>query len=158
MRVRWFVPLAALLVCALLVCAPLPLCAQNLVSGAGQESRLLAQLQDRIQQSQPREQCFLYAQFAQQVTELSVQQFAAGNPESAATLLHQVQNATRRIHQLVAADNKKLKDAEILLRRASFRLTELLRGNSVEDRPLLEQTIAQLNQAENEAMQQVFRR
>lgn len=34
----------------------------------------------------------------------------------------------------------------------------MLRNSSFEDRPLLEQTLAQVNRAQNEAMLQVFRK
>jgi hypothetical protein len=34
----------------------------------------------------------------------------------------------------------------------------MLHNSSAEDRPLVEQTLAQVNQAQNEAMMQVFRK
>src|SRR5580692_3241120 len=48
--------------------------------------------------------------------------------------------------------------AQLLLRHTAFRLTELLHEGGFEDRPLVEQTLAQLNQAQSEAMLQVFRK
>jgi hypothetical protein len=62
------------------------------------------------------------------------------------------------IHLSVAEDNKRLKNAEILLRHTAFRLNEMLHASSLEDRPLVEQTLAQVNQAETDAMLQVFRK
>ena len=44
-----------------------------------------------------------------------------------------------------------------LLRHTAFRLTEMLHTSSFEDRTLVEQTLTQVNQAQNEAMMQVFR-
>jgi hypothetical protein len=64
----------------------------------------------------------------------------------------------RKIHLSVSDDDKRLKSAEILLRHTAFRLTEMLHNSSAEDRPLVEQTLAQVNQAQNEAMMQVFRK
>jgi hypothetical protein len=58
----------------------------------------------------------------------------------------------------MADDNKRLKNAQILLRHTSFRLGEMLHASSLEDRPLVEETLAQVNQAQNEAMMQVFRK
>jgi len=55
-------------------------------------------------------------------------------------------------------DNKRLKNAEILLRHTAFRLTEMMHNSSVEDQPLVAATLAQVNQAQNEAMLQVFRK
>jgi hypothetical protein len=58
----------------------------------------------------------------------------------------------------VADNNKRLKDAQILLRHTAFRLSGMLHSSSFEDRPLVEQTLAEVNQAQTEAMMQVFRK
>jgi hypothetical protein len=113
-------------------------------------------LESIASQAQPREQCFLYAMFVRQMTELSSQQYAAGNVEVADRLLRQVQLATKKIHLSLANNDKHLKDAEILLHNAAFRLNEMLQASDFEDRPLVEQTLAQVNQAQSETMLQVF--
>jgi len=123
---------------------------------ADQES--IAALEAKIPQVQPKEQCFLYAELIHQMTEFSLRQYAAGNVDKASDLLKQVQDLAHRVHLSVAGDNKRLKNAEILLRHTAFRLTEMLHSSSYEDRPLVEQTLAQVNQAENEAMLQVFKK
>jgi hypothetical protein len=93
-----------------------------------------------------------------QMTEFSLRQYSAGNVDKASDLLKQVQQIAHRVHLSVSDDNKRLKNAEILLRHTAFRLTEMLHSSSFEDRPLVEQTLAQVNQAENEAMMQVFKK
>jgi hypothetical protein len=108
--------------------------------------------------AQPREQCFLYAEVVHQMTELSLRQYAAGDVSKAAGLLKQIQLLTHKIHITVADDNKKLKDTEILLRHTAFRLTEMLHSSSFEDSALVQQTLTQVNKAQNETMMQVFRK
>lgn len=115
-------------------------------------------LEARIPQAQPREQCFLYAELIHQMTEYSLREYAAGNVSKASELLKKIQQVTHRVHLSVADDNKRLKNAEILLRHTAFRLTEMLHASNYEDRPLVEQTLLQVHQAENEAMLQVFRK
>jgi hypothetical protein len=115
-------------------------------------------LQAKILQAQPREQCFLYAELVHQMTEFSVRQYAAGDGEKAAGLLKQVKAFAHKIHLSVSDDNKRLKNSEILLRHTAFRLNEMLHNSSLEDRPLLAETLAEVNQAQNEAMMQVFRK
>jgi hypothetical protein len=44
------------------------------------------------------------------------------------------------------------------LRRTSFRLTGLLHSSSFEDPTLVAETLAQVNQVQNEAMMRVFRK
>jgi hypothetical protein len=115
-------------------------------------------LQAKILQAQPREQCFLYAQLVHQMTEVSLRQYAAGDAEKATAMLKQVQLLANKIHLSMSEDNKRLKDAQILLRHTAFRLNEMLRNSSLEDRSLVAETLAQVNQAQNEAMMQVFRK
>ena len=118
----------------------------------------IAALEARIGQAQPREQCFLYAELIHQMTELSLKQYAAGDVEKASQMLAQVQEIAHKMHLSIADNDKRLKNAEILLRHTAFRLKEMLRSSSVEDRPLVEATLAQVNRAENETMLQVFRK
>jgi hypothetical protein len=115
-------------------------------------------LEAKILQAQPREQCFLYAELVHQMTEVSVRQYAAGDQEKAAGLLKQVKAFAHKIHLSMSDDNKRLKNSEILLRHTAFRLNEMLHNSSLEDRPLLAETLAEVTQAENEAMMQVFRK
>jgi hypothetical protein len=115
-------------------------------------------LQLRINQAPPREQCFLYAELVHEMTEFSLRLYADGNVEKSTDLLKQVQLLTHKIHLAISDDNKRLKNAEILLRHTAFRLSEMRRSFSFEDRPVVEQTLAQVNEAENQAMLQVFRK
>ena len=118
----------------------------------------ISALQTKISQAQPKEQCFLYAELIHQMTEFSLREYSAGNVDKASDLLKQIQEIAHRVHLSVADDNKRLKNAEILLRHTAFRLTEMLHSSSFEDRPLVAQTLAQVNQAESEAMLQVFKK
>jgi hypothetical protein len=45
-----------------------------------------------------------------------------------------------------------------LLRHTAFRLNELLHTSATEDRSLVQQTLAEVNDAQNEAMLQVFKK
>jgi hypothetical protein len=112
----------------------------------------------RASQAQPREQYFLYAQLLHEMTEFSVRQYAAGDVQKASSLLVRIQALTHKIHLTVTDNNKRLKDAQILLRHTAFRLNGMLHASSFEDRPLVEQTLAQVNEAQTEAMMQVFRK
>jgi hypothetical protein len=118
----------------------------------------IAALEARISQAQPKDQCFLYAELIHQMTEFSLREYSAGNVDHASDLLKQIQQLAHRVHLSVAEDNRRLKNAEILLRRTAFRLSEMLHSSSFEDRPLVEQTLAQVNKADSEAMLTVFKK
>jgi hypothetical protein len=113
-------------------------------------------LEVRASQAEPREQCFLYAQLVHQMTELSMKQYAAGNVDSANGLLKKIQAIAQKIHLSVGNNDKRLKNAEILLSHTAFRLNEMLHAADYENRPLVEQTLAQVNHAQSEAMMGVF--
>ena len=148
------VPLA---VAVLLALANIPACASGFDDKVF-DQQTIDTLEAKARLAQPRDQCFLYAELVHQMTEFSVRQYAAGDVAKAAELLKHIQSLTQKIHLSVTDDNKRLKNAEILLRHTAFRLTEMLHASSFEDRPLVEQTLAQVNQAQNEAMMQVFRK
>ena len=62
------------------------------------------------------------------------------------------------MHLSVGENDKRLKNAEILMRHTAFRLNQMLHNSSSEDRLLVQETLAQVNQAESETMLQVFRK
>jgi hypothetical protein len=148
------IPLA---VFALLAMTSVPACA----SGADDKTfdqQSIDALVVKASQAQPRDQCFLYSEIVHEMTELSLRQYAAGDEVKSADLLRQIQGLAHKIHLSMADDNKRLKNAEILLRHTAFRLTEMLHSSSFEDRTLVQQTLTQVNQAQNEAMMGVFRK
>jgi hypothetical protein len=120
------------------------------------DQQAIAALELRANQAEPREQCFLYAELVSQMTELSVKQYQAGNVEAANTLLRKIQTFAQKIHLSMANNDKRLKNAEILLNHTAFRLNEMLHSTDFENRPLVAQTLAQVNRAQNDAMLEVF--
>lgn len=124
----------------------------------GPDQDSIAALETRIEQAPAREQCYLYAELIHQMTEFSLKQYSTGDVQKANALLKRVQQLAHKLHLSVADNDKRLKNAEILLRHSAFRLNEMLHSSSFDDRPLLEETLAQVNQADNEAMMQVFKK
>ncbi len=151
---RTVLPIAALLALSLNV---VPLCAASPDSSLPDQQTLEA-LEVRANQAQPREQCFLYAQLVQQMTEMSIHQYQSGNVTRATGLLQQIQRIVKKIHLSVKDDDKRLKNAELMLSHTAFRLNEMLQASNVEDRPLVQQTLAQVTDAKNAALLQVFRK
>jgi hypothetical protein len=103
----------------------------------------------------PKEQCFLYAELVHQMTELAGRQIMDG--EDASATLRAIRDYTQKIHLGVANDTKRLKNAQILMEHTAFRLNEYLHSAAIDDRPVLESTLKNLNQVQDELMLQVFR-
>jgi hypothetical protein len=107
-----------------LICASASASGQD-VSSPGDRTTALA-LHAKAGQAHPKDRCFLYAEFVSQMTELAGKQFNSGEITQASQTLQLVQRYTEKIHTGVTDDSKKLRDAELLMRRASFRLKGIL--------------------------------
>ncbi|HUV70388.1 MAG TPA: hypothetical protein VMW15_12045 [Terracidiphilus sp.] len=147
----------SLAVAVLLSVTALPLCAAG-IDGKPADLESIQALEARAKAAEPREQCFLYAELVHQMTELSVREYAAGDVARAMDMLKDIQQLAQKIPRAIAANNKHMKDAEILLRHTAFRLNEMLHGTRYEDRPLVEATLTDVSQAQREAMLQVFKK
>ena len=134
-----------------------PVCAASADNNFDDQQRIEA-LEAKADQAQPREQPFLYAELVQQMTELSIRQYAAGDVGKATGLLKDIQKIAQKIHFSLTGNDKRLKNAELLLGRTAFRLNEMLQSSSVEDRPLVKQVLSQVNQAQNATMMEVFQK
>lgn len=120
------------------------------------DARQLADLQAKAATASPNEQPYLYAELVHSMTEIATEQFQAGNEQQASASIREAQGYAGKIHMNLLRDAKKLKNAEILIRHAAFRMKELMTGASLNDQPVLEATIVQLNQVQQEMMSQIF--
>lgn len=122
------------------------------------EEQVLAQLEQRAAQAPDREQCYIYAELIHEMVKYSADQYASGEVDRANSTLKHMQGVTGKIRSLLGTNAKKLKAAQILLRRAAYRLTDLLHVTSYEDRKLVQETLAMVQEAERDALNQVIRK
>jgi hypothetical protein len=134
------------------------ICSYAPASSLADRPTALAALEAKADQAQPRDRCFLYAELVNQMTDLAGHQLNSGDSGQASETLKLVQRYAEKIHVGVADDSKKLKDAELLMQRTSFRLKDILSEASYEDRQPLEATLKQLNQVQAQLMTQVFKK
>ncbi|WP_260705807.1 hypothetical protein [Edaphobacter flagellatus] len=114
------------------------------------------QLEQRAEQANPREQCFLYTELVSAMTEIAGKQILDGDTDRASVTLKKVAKYAEMIHMNLARDTKRLKNAEMLMHHTTYRLNEYLHRASSEDRPTLQAALKQLNQVQNELLTQVF--
>jgi hypothetical protein len=113
-------------------------------------------LEQRAIHSSSRDQYFIYTELIHDLIDDSAYQYSAGDTPEATHLLKQAQQLTHKLDILLSRNDKNLKKAQILLRNTTFRLGELLHASDFDDRPIIKQTLSQLDQAQTEAMLQVF--
>ena len=114
------------------------------------------QLEIRAQQANPREQCFLYTELVHSMTELAGKQMLAGDVDLANATLKRVDHYAHLIHMGLAANDKRLKNAEMLMHHTIQRLADYMHAASGDDQVALQSTLKQLDQVHGEILTQVF--
>jgi hypothetical protein len=120
------------------------------------DEQALSQLEQRAQQANPRDQCFLYTELVSAMTDLAGKEMLNGDPDRASAMFKKIQAYSELIQMNLARDTKRLKNAEMLMHRTTYRLNEFLRGASTEDRPTLQAALKQLNKVQSDLLTQVF--
>ncbi len=113
-------------------------------------------LEQRAEHAEARQQAYLYTELVQAYTQMAGKQMAAGEMDHANATLKRIQHFAALIHEGLAKDARKLKDAEMLMHSASFRLKQCLRAASDEDQPAIASTIKELDKVHEELLAQVF--
>ncbi len=124
--------------------------------GVAPDSAGLAQMEARAEHAGAREQCYLYTELVQAYIDLAGHQISAGEMEQAFASMKRVQAFADRAHTGMAKDSKRLKDAEMVVRAATYRLEQAMHAVSDEDRAVFEATMKQLNKVHEELLSQVF--
>jgi len=135
------------------------LCPRVLASSTDEntpEAQAISQLELRAQQANPRDQCFLYTELINTMTEIAGKQMLNGDIDQASATLKKVEHYASLIHLGLASDTKRLKNAEQLMHHTTYRLGEYLHKASGEDRATLQSTLKRLDQVHDELLAQVF--
>ncbi len=141
---------------------PLLLSLTTPVRAAGIDKSLLLdeqqinQLEQRAQQANPREQCFLYTELVSAMTEVAGKEMLDGDTDRASATLKKVEHYAQLIQLGLAKDTKRLKNSEILMHHTTYRLNEYLHRASTEDQATLQATLKRLDQVQNDILTQVF--
>jgi len=120
------------------------------------DAAALADLEARASHAQTSEQAFLYTELVHEYVEVAGKQVAAGDMDQATASLERVQTYADRIHANLGKSSKRVKNAEMLLHMATYKLTQLMHIISTEDSALLQATLKRLDKLHDELLQQVF--
>jgi hypothetical protein len=123
---------------------------------AAQTAQLLTQLEQKASHANPREQCFIYTEIVQTMVEAAGREMLNGDSEQAAATLKQTAHYTQLIHQTLARDTKRLKDAEKMLERTTQHVGEYVNRTSGDDHLAMQATLRQLDHVHDEMLDQVF--
>jgi hypothetical protein len=121
------------------------------------DAQALAQLELRAQQAGPRDQCFLYTELVNTMTDIAGKQMLDGDVDQASATLKKVNQYAQLIHMDMASNSKRLKNAEMLMHHTTYRLSEYLHKASGEDQDTLKVTLKQLNKIHEELLAEVLK-
>ena len=116
------------------------------------DAAALADLESRAEHAQPNEQAFLYTQLVHEYVEVAGKQVASGDMDQATASLQRVQSYADRIHANLSKGAKRVKNAEMLMHLATYKLTELMHVISTEDAALLQATLKRLDKLHDELL------
>lgn len=122
------------------------------------DEQAITQLEQRAQQANPRDQCFLYTELVSAMTELAGKQMVDGDTDHASAMLKKISHYAELIHIGLSSDPKRVKNAQMLMHRTTYRLGEYIHQASSEDQATLQATLKQLNQVQDELLTQVFKK
>ena len=120
------------------------------------DATALAQLETKASHASPREQSFLYTELVHVYSQLASRQLTAGDVDQAQVTLKKIQDYIGRIQSGLTRDAKKLKNAEMLLESARFRMGQLAHRVSTEDQPAVTATLQQIDKVHEQMLAQVF--
>jgi hypothetical protein len=87
---------------------------------------------------------------------LVIKQINSEDSGQASDTLKLMSQYAENIHLGVADNSRKLKEAEMLMEHASFRLQGLLDDAASDDRPALQEALRKLHEVQTQLMMQVF--
>ena len=119
-------------------------------------SAALVQMEDQADRAKPREQCYLYTQLVNVLTDTASRQIAAGMDEDAAKTVVRIGEVIVKLQRTAARDTKKLKDAEKILSESARKLTDMARVASGDQRDEMRATLAKLDAAHSKILGLVF--
>lgn len=151
---RFFLRSFALLIFLVTACIPSQAAAADKATVLDEQQ--LLQLEQRAEQANPRDQCFLYTELVSAMTDLAGRQMRDGDPDRATATLKKVAKYAQLIQTNLTRDAKRLKNAEKVMHDTTYRLTQYLHSASYEDRPTLQATLKQLNQVQSQILTQLF--
>ena len=134
----------------------IPARAVNLNNVSELDAAGLADLEVRAEHAQASEQAFLYTQLVSDYVDMAGRQVAAGDTEQAIASLLRVQSYADRIHEGLGRNSKRVKNAEMMIHMATYKLTQLMHSISMEDSALLQVTLTRLDKLHDELLQAVF--
>ncbi len=118
----------------------------------------LDQLKVQAESAHEGKQVDLYTEVARQQMELANQSYDVGNSEKALSLIKESVDSAEKAADEAMRSGKKLKQAEIALRKLSARGQDIRRSVAFEDRAPIEPLLARIEQSRTKLLDRMFQK
>lgn len=126
------------------------------VDEAPLDAAALTQMEQRAEEAQPRDQCYMFAEVLHGLTELAGRQIAAGDDTDANVTLSHIDSVAIKMEKSSAANAKRLKNAEMLLEHITRRLTDMAHVASSGQRIATQAALQRINQLHTQVLAVIF--
>jgi len=133
-----------------------PAAKANRPEAATLNDAVLVQMENEADHAKPREQCYLYTELVDALTETAAQQVAAGDDTEAGKTVTRLGGVIAKLQQAASRDAKKLKNAEKMLGESARKLKDLSRVANGGERDDMQAILVKLNAAHNKILSLVF--
>lgn len=113
-------------------------------------------MEQRAEEAQPRDQCYMFAEVLHGLTELAGRQIAAGNDTDANVTLSHIDSVALKMEKSSATNAKRLKNAEMLLEHITRRLTDMAHVASASQRSATQAALQRVNQLHTQVLAVIF--
>ncbi|MGH9543912.1 MAG: hypothetical protein ACRD23_01725 [Terriglobales bacterium] len=120
------------------------------------KSESLDQLIARAESARPNDQPALYIEIARRKAEAADQLYDAGNPQAGRAALHDVVTFSRKATESAIATGKKLKNAEISLRKIAEKFRDVKRAVAFDDQAPIQQAVDDLEKMRTDLLSAMF--
>lgn len=132
------------------------LCLTLLVAGAATAEETLEQLKERAESAAADRKPLLYAEVVQREIALADKLFTDGDAEKAHATVKEAVGYAEKCREAARQQPRKIKDAEIRLRKAERRLNEIRRTLALEDQADVQAAADRIAELRTQLLDQMF--
>ena len=120
------------------------------------DASALSDLEQRAASAEPKDRCFLYSELLHGWTELAGRNMANGDETDAAQAIAHADDDVQHLKAALAADSKRLKNAELILEHTAHRLSDMVRVASMDQHDTMQNVLKHLNNVHDALLAQLF--
>ncbi len=120
------------------------------------ERETLEQLKDRVEHSSGKDRIAVALRVAEHQTDAADKLFADGKSDEARTAIQDVITYSQKAADAATESGKKLKDAEITVRKIAYKLKDIKRSVNFDDQAPVQNAIDQLERVRTQLLDKMF--